>query len=173
MNEHKRVCKLAYGSRTSSRNQTSCSLCGLHRLPISFHLRRWCPWACTWARRPTCGAAGTFWTASWSLSRSSTSWCPWRAAPKSSAFSAFSGSCGHCDPSGWLRVCGMGTTTSRVSVFLLWQGHQQSSGSETGGGDPHHLPQAHRQYCPHLLCLLHHLRYSRRSGKGDAVQNLW
>lgn len=61
---------------------------------------RWCPWACMSASRPTSGAAGTSWTASWSLCLWLTSWCPWRAGPRSWACSEFSDCSERCVLSG-------------------------------------------------------------------------
>ena len=44
------------------------------------------------------------------------------------------------------------------------QGHQPRSRPQAGGGDPDIVPQAHRQYRPHLLRLLHHLRHPGGAG---------
>lgn len=75
-------------------------LCGILYISLPLHLSRWCPWVCTWARKPISGAAGTSSTASSCSCPSLTSWCRWPAAPRSSAFSVFSGCSGRYAPSG-------------------------------------------------------------------------
>lgn len=54
------------------------------------------------------------------------------------------------------HICQPSSTYNHLPL----QGDQQSSGSEAGGGDAHHVPQAHRQHRPHLLRLLHYLWHS-------------
>lgn len=46
------------------------------------------------------------------------------------------------------------------------QCHQPGARPEAGGGDTHLLPEAHRQHCPHLLCVFHHLRHPGGAGEG-------
>lgn len=50
---------------------------------------------------------------------------------------------------------------SRVYVF---QGDQPRPWIKAGRGDPHHLSEAHREYRPHLLRLLHRLWHLGSAG---------
>lgn len=51
------------------------------------------------------------------------------------------------------------------SLFVVFQGNQQSTRTETGGGDADVFTEAHWQHCGYLLCLLHYLRNLGSAGE--------
>lgn len=53
--------------------------------------------------------------------------------------------------------------------MFVFQCDQQSSRPEVGGGDPDVITETHRQYCGHLLCLLHYLWNFGSSGEKGRV----
>lgn len=51
-----------------------------------------------------------------------------------------------------------------LACAFFFQGDQPRPWIKAGRGDAHHLSEAHRQYCPYLLRLLHRLWHLRSAG---------
>ena len=129
-------------------------------------LCRWWRWGSAGGSRRTFRAAGTFWMVCWCSCPWWTSWCLWphREGTRSWASSA---SCASSVPSALSGRPRPGLAPSPrpacvclcvcvcLYMCVCFQGDQQSSRSEAGGGDSHHVSQAHRKHRPHLLCILH------------------
>lgn len=62
-------------------------------------------------------------------------------------------------------ITGHGQKSKVLLSFFFFQSHQQSPGSEAGGGNLDLLLEANWEYCSHLLCFLHYLWDFRGPGR--------